>query len=133
MFAMSSAVLLKIIKSLKGGLVLLPDHSTAGSLDSFQLAFSVSRSPCAGCVCDAPLAAGVLGDISGGVALLPALSITVAGGGCQVLSTAAEEALHQVAEQVTSKEHVDPRVATAAETGQQHGNDEGHVCRKRHR
>jgi len=30
-------------------------------------------------------------------------------------------------EQVTSKEHVDPGVAAAVETGQQHGDDEGHV------
>lgn len=78
-------------------------------------------------MCEAPLAAGVLDDVSGGVALVPALSITAAGGVRQVLSTAAEEALHQVVEQVTGKEHVDPGVATAVETGQQHGDDEGHV------
>ena len=95
--------------------------------------FSLARSACAGYVCEAPLAAGVIDGIRGGVALVPALLITAAGGGCQVLSTAAEEALHQVAEQVTSKKHVDPRVAAAVETGQQHGNDKGHVYKKRHR
>lgn len=89
--------------------------------------FSVSRSHCAGCVREAPLAAGVLDDVSGGVFLVPALSIAAAGGGRQVLSTAAEEALHQVMEQVTSKEHVDPGVTATVETGQQHGDDEGHV------
>lgn len=30
-------------------------------------------------------------------------------------------------EQVASKEHVDPGVAAAVETGQQHGDNEGHV------
>lgn len=58
---------------------------------------------------------------------MPALLIRAAGGGCHVLSTAAEEALHQVLEKVTSKEHVDPGVTAAVETGQQHGDDEGHV------
>ena len=72
-----------------------------------------------------PLAAGVLHGVR--VALVPALSVTAAGGGCQVMSTAAEEALCQVLEQVTSKEHVDPGVTAAVETGQQHGDDEGHI------
>ena len=102
------------------------DYSSAGSLDGF----SVSRSTCAGRVCEAPLAAGVFDDISGAVALVPALSITVAGGVCQVLSTAAEEAPHQVAEQVTSKEHVDPGVTAAVEASQQHGDNEGHVWKR---
>lgn len=82
-------------------------------------------------MCEAPLAAGVLDDIGGGIALVIALSITATGGGCKVLSTATEEALHQVVEQVTSKEHVDPRVAATVETGQQHSNDEGHIYKKR--
>ena len=69
-------------------------------------------------MCQAPLAAGVLDDVSGRFALVCALSITAAGGGCQILSAAAEEALHQVLEQVTGKEHVNPGVAAAVETGQ---------------
>ena len=87
--------------------------------------------PCAGCVCQAPLTAGVPDDVSGGSALVSALLIAVAGRICQVLSAAAREALQQVMEQVTSKEHVDPGVTAAVETGQQHGNDEGHVWRDR--
>lgn len=78
-------------------------------------------------MCEAPLAATALDDASGGLALVPAMFITAAGGGRQVLSTAAEEGLHQVMEQVTAKEHVDPGVTAAVETGQQHGDDEGHV------
>lgn len=86
----------------------------------------MSHTPCAGCVCEAPLAARVLDDTSGRVTFVPALLITVAGGSCQVLFTAAEEALHQVLEQVTGKEHVDPGIAAAIQTRQQHGNNEGH-------
>lgn len=85
------------------------------------------QSPCAGCVCEAPLAAHVLDDTSDGVTFVPALMITAAGGRCQGPSAAAEEALHQVLEQVAGKEHVDPGVTAAVETRQQHGNDEGHV------
>lgn len=62
---------------------------------------------------------------------MPAWSIAAAGGGCQVLSAAAEEATRQVLEQVTGKEHVDPGVTAAVEAGQQHGDDEGHGCRRR--
>lgn len=62
---------------------------------------------------------------------MPALLITVTGGSRQVLFTAAEEALPQVLEQVTGKEHVDPGVAAAVETRQQHGNDEGHFWGER--
>lgn len=78
-------------------------------------------------MCEAPLAAGVLNDVSGGVALVLVLSITAAGRVCQVLSTAAEDAPHQILEQVTSEEHVDPGVTAAVETGQQHGYNKGHV------
>lgn len=77
-------------------------------------------------MCEAPLTAGVLDGISGGAALVSALLITAAGGVSQVLSAAAEEALHQVMEQVASKEHVDPGVTAAVEAGQQHGDYEGH-------
>lgn len=67
----------------------LLDHRKRGRLSAGS---SVSWPPCAGCVCEAPLAAGVLDDESGGAALVPALSIAAAG---RVrLSTAAEEALH---------------------------------------
>lgn len=58
---------------------------------------------------------------------MSALLITAARALCQVPSTAAEETLHQVMEQVTREEHVNPRVTAAIETGKQHCNDEGHV------
>lgn len=77
---------------------------------------------------EAPLAAHVLDDVSGGVTLVPASSIAGAGRVRQVLSAAAEEALCQIVEQVPGKEHVDPGVATTVEAGQQHGDNEGHVC-----
>lgn len=89
------------------------------------------RPPVAGRVREAPLAAGGLEDVSGAVfSLVPAVLIAAARGVRQVLSTAAEEAPRQVVEQVTGKEHVDPGVATAVETGQQHGNYKGHVYGK---
>lgn len=48
---------------------------------------------------------------------MSALLITVAQALCQVLSAAAEDTLHQVVEQVTCKEHVDPGVTAAVQTG----------------
>lgn len=90
---------------------------------------SVSQPPCAGCVCKAPLTARVLDDRRSRVPLVLALLTTAAGGSCQQPSAAAEEAAHQVLEQVTGEEHVDPGVAAAVETCQQHGDDEGHVYR----
>lgn len=120
---------LQIIKCLKKwGIARLLDYRKPGRLSAGS---SVSKSPRAGCVCEAPLAALVLDDVSGGAALVPAWSIAAAGGGCQVLSAAAEEATRQVLEQVTGKEHVDPGVTAAVEAGQQHGDDEGHGCRRR--
>lgn len=101
----------------------LLDYRKLGSISDGS---SLLRSPCAGRVSEAPLTAGVLDDISA-AALVPAVSIAPARRVRQVASTAAEEALHEVMEQVTSKEHVDPGVAAAVETGQQHGDDEGHV------
>ena len=122
---------LQIIKSLKKwGIARLLDYRKPGRLSAGS---SVSRSPRAGCVCEAPLAALVLDDVGGGAALVPARSIAAAGGGCQVLSAAAEEATRQVLEQVTGKEHVDPGVTAAVEAGKQHGDDEGHVCGKTQR
>lgn len=85
------------------------------------------RYPSAGCVREAPLAACVLDDTSDGVTFVPALMIAAAGGRRQGLSAAAGEAPHEVLEQVTGKEHVDPGVTAAVETRQQHGDNEGHV------
>lgn len=81
---------------------------------------------CAGSLRQALLAAGVLDDEGGGAALVAATLLT--GRGPQVLAGAADETLHQVVEQMPGEEHVDPGVTAAVETGQQHGNDEGHVC-----
>lgn len=78
-------------------------------------------------MCETPLAARVLDDTSDGVTFVPALMIAAAGGRRQGLSAAAGETLHQILEQVTSKEHVDPGVTAAVETRQQHCNDESHV------
>lgn len=95
---------------------------------------SVSESSRAGGVRQAPLAAGVLEDVGGRVALVPAGALAAAGGRRQVLSAAAgRETPHQVAEQVAGEEHVDPGVTAAVQTGQQHGDDEGHFWRDRQR
>lgn len=80
----------------------------------------------------APLAAGVLRDAGAGVPFVLAPSIAAARHHV-VFTAAAAEALHQVLEQVSGEEHVDPGVTAAVKTGQQHGDDEGHVWGHRQR
>lgn len=88
---------------------------------------------CGRCLGNASLAAGALHDINGGVALAAGvvLQITAALRGLQVVCRTAQKVLLQVMEQVSSKTHVDPGVTTAVQTGQQHGDDEGHGCERR--
>lgn len=88
---------------------------------------------CGRCLGNAPLAARALHDVCGGVALAAriALQITAALGGLQVACRTAQKVLLQVMEQMSSKAHVDPGVTTAIQTGQQHGDDEGHRCERR--
>lgn len=90
---------------------------------------------CGRCLGNASLAAGALHDVNRGVALAAgvALQIIAALRGLQVVSRTAQKVLLQVMEQVSSKAHVDPRVTTAVQTGQQHGDDEGHGCERRHK
>lgn len=96
------------------------------------VAAAPSQPPRAARVCQAPLAAGVLHDAGAGVPFVAAPSIAAAGGRRCVGFTAAGEAPPQVLEQVSGEEHVDPGVTAAVEAGQQHGDDEGHVCGQRH-
>lgn len=80
---------------------------------------------------DTSLAAGTFDDVGGGVALTGILlRITVALSGHQIESGTAQQVLLQVMEKMASKKHVDPGVTAAVQTGQQHGNDEGHCCRE---
>lgn len=82
----------------------------------------------------APLAAGVLRDAGAGVPFVLAPSIAAARHHVVfTAAAAAAEALHQVLEQVSGEEHVDPGVTAAVKTGQQHGDDEGHVWEHRQR
>lgn len=46
---------------------------------------------------------------------------------------AARQASGEVGEEVPAEDHVDPGVAAAVEAGQQHGDDEGHGCRRQER
>ena len=84
---------------------------------------------------DAPLAAGALDDVGGGVALVAGVKVplALAAGRLEVARGAAHKALPEVLEQVPRKAHVDPWVAAAVEAGQQHGDDEGHGWRRRRR
>lgn len=76
---------------------------------------------------DTPLAAGTFDDVGGGVALTGILLwITAALRGFQIECGAAQQVLLQVMKEMPSKKHVDPGVTAAVQTGQQHGNDEGH-------
>ena len=59
--------------------------------------------------------------------------LTLAAGRLEVARGAAHEALPEVLEKVAREAHVDPGVAAAVEAGQQHGDDEGHGCRRRRR
>lgn len=51
-------------------------------------------------------------------------------GAPRVAGGAAEEALHELLEEVACEEHVDPGVAAAVEAGQEHGDDESRGCRR---
>lgn len=86
----------------------------------------------AGRLRDAPLAAGALNDQGGRDALVTGVQVALAAAPrrIEVAPGAAQEILSQVVEEVAREAHVDPRVATTVEAGQQHGDDEGHSCRK---
>lgn len=76
----------------------------------------------------APLARALAAeDEGGGVALLADAQVTRRPR-LQVVRGAAEEASHQVVEEVPCVQHVYPGVAAAVEAGQEHGDDEGRGC-----
>lgn len=78
---------------------------------------------------EAPLARALAAeDKGGGVALLADAQVARRPR-LQVARGAAEEAPHQVVEEVPRVQHVDPRVAAAVEAGQEHGDDEGRGCK----
>lgn len=78
---------------------------------------------------EAPLAHALAAeDEGGGVALLADAQVARRPR-LQVARGAAEEAPHQVVEEVPRVQHVDPRVAAAVEAGQEHGDDEGRGCK----
>jgi len=78
---------------------------------------------------EAPLARALAAeDEGGGVALLADAQVARRPG-LQVARGAAEEAPHQVVEEVPRVQHVDPGVAAAVEAGQEHGDDEGGGCK----
>lgn len=78
---------------------------------------------------EAPLARALAAeDEGGGVALLADAQVARRPR-LQVARGAAEEAPHQVVEEVPGVEHVDPGVAAAVEAGQEHGDDEGGGCK----
>lgn len=78
---------------------------------------------------EAPLARALAAeDEGGGVALLADAEVARRPR-LQVARGAAEEAPHQVVEEVPGVQHVDPGVAAAVEAGQEHGDDEGGGCK----
>lgn len=110
----------------------MQDCCTKSTTGSFRLlASSVCGSPQAGCVSQAPHTAAVFDVKRGGASLVPALLIALAGWVCNIVSAAAAEALYQVMEQVTGKEHIDPGITAAVKASKQHGDDEGHVYKER--
>ena len=58
------------------------------------------------------------------------VTLTAALGGLEVVSRTAQKVLPEILEQVPSEAHIDPGVTAAVEAGQQHGDDEGHGCRR---
>ena len=88
---------------------------------------------CGGSLCDAPLAARALDDKGGGVALVAGVKVTLTAalGRLEVVSRTAQKVLPKILEKVPGEAHIDPRVTAAVEAGQQHGDDEGHGCRRR--
>lgn len=76
----------------------------------------------------AALTAAAAAEHEGGRVALPAHAELAGRPRLQVPRGAAEEAPHQVVEQVPRVQHVDPGVAAAVEAGQQHGDDEGGGC-----
>lgn len=76
-----------------------------------------------GWLCAAPLAGAVLAQNKGGRVTLFADTCLSRPGALQVAGGAAEEALHELVEEVAREEHVDPGIAAAVEAGQEHGDD----------
>lgn len=72
----------------------------------------------------APLAGAVWAQDKGRRVALFADACLPGPAALQAAGRAAEEALHEFVEEVAREEHVDPGVAAAVETGQQHGDDE---------
>lgn len=58
------------------------------------------------------------------------ITLTAALGCLEVASRTAEKVLPEIMEQMPREAHVDPGVTAAVEAGQQHGDDEGHGCRR---
>lgn len=61
------------------------------------------------------------------------IPLTVAVGRLKVVSRAAQKALPKIVEEMPREEHVYPGVTATVETGEQHGDDEGHGCTRGHR
>lgn len=90
---------------------------------------------CGGSLCDTPLTASALNGKGWGVALVTGVKVTLTAalGWLEVASGTAQKVLPKILEQMPSEAHVDPGVAAAVEAGQQHGDDEGHGCRRQER
>lgn len=78
---------------------------------------------------EAPLARALAAEAEGGGVALLADGQVARRPRLQVARGAAEEAPHQVVEEVPRVQHVDPGVAAAVEAGQEHGDDEGGGCK----